>query len=478
MFTVINAAKTCTLNKLLYQGLTRHPKIRTVRSQMVGSFVTTTADPENVKAVLSTNFKEFGLGIQYNQFYPLFGDGIFTMDGQGWVHSRALLRPQFTREQISHVHITEEHLKKIIEMYKANEKLFGKKDRFVRGVDDEEDVERKGDYVDILPLFFKLTIDTSTEFLYGESVDLLGGGNPNIPQARAFSEAFDKAQLMLTKRALAAKMYWVMDSLEFRRWCKTCKDFSMAYVKLALKRTENMKKNESGLKYIFLDEVAKETRDPIVLRDQAMNIMLAGRDTTAALLSWTFLMLARHKDVFYKLRETIVEEFGDGSDLSNLTFETLKRCKYLRYVINETLRIYPLVPSNTRMALEDTYIPRGGGPNFDQPIFIPKGSSVQFSIYTMHRDPLVWGEDANKFRPERWENMVPPTWSYIPFNGGPRICIGQQFALTEASYAIVRLLQSFSEIEGHSSILEPEDPVELASILISPKDGVFIKLIS
>ena len=105
---------------------------------------------------------------------------------------------------------------------------------------------------------------------------------------------------------------------------------------------------------------------------------------------------------------------------------------------------------NVRMANKDTRLPVGGGPDGKDPVCIPKGDEVMYSVYTMHRLPEVFGPDADEYRPDRWEKLK-PGWSYIPFNGGPRICIGQQFALTEAGYTTVRIMQQFEAIESRDS---------------------------
>ena len=89
------------------------------------------------------------------------------------------------------------------------------------------------------------------------------------------------------------------------------------------------------------------------------------------------------------------------------------------------LRIHPVVPGNARMALRDTVIPLGGGPDGKSPVLIPKGETLAWSVYSMHRRKDFYGEDAEEFRPERWETLR-PGWEYLPFNGGPRICIGRE----------------------------------------------------
>jgi cytochrome P450 len=98
------------------------------------------------------------------------------------------------------------------------------------------------------------------------------------------------------------------------------------------------------------------------------------------------------------------------------------------------LRLYPSVPVNTRSAMRTTILPTGGGPDRKSPVLIPKGSAVAFSVYSMHRRPDLYGMDAETFRPERWEEELPMNkdatnakWGYLPFNGGPRICLGSEY---------------------------------------------------
>jgi cytochrome P450 len=93
------------------------------------------------------------------------------------------------------------------------------------------------------------------------------------------------------------------------------------------------------------------------------------------------------------------------------------------------LRLYPPVPLNFRTALTDTSIPEGGGPDRLSPVFIPKGTIVAYSVWAMHRRTDLWGADAAKFVPERWEGGKMRGWQYLPFNGGPRICLGRKLPM-------------------------------------------------
>lgn len=251
--------------------------------------------------------------------------------------------------------------------------------------------------------------------------------------------------------------YWLIYNSEFRRCCKQVHAFVDYYVNLALKsglsslaekgQAHSPTSPSTKQKYIFLEALAAETRDPTELRSQLLNILLAGRDTTAGLLGWLFFHLVRHPHVWAKLRETILSDFGTYDKPNDITFARLKSCTYLQHCLNETLRLNPVVPINSRKANKNTTIPRGGGPDGSQKLYVKKGQQVDYSVHVMHRRKDLWGPDADEFKPERWVGRK-TGWEYLPFNGGPRICIGQQFALTEAGYVTVRLMQRFRGMEN------------------------------
>lgn len=124
------------------------------------------------------------------------------------------------------------------------------------------------------------------------------------------------------------------------------------------------------------------------------------------------------------------------------------------------------------MAHRDTVVPCGGGPDGRSPLFVKKGNVVTYSTFVMHRRREFFGEDADEFRPERWEHLR-PGWEYLPFNGGPRVCPGQKFALTEASYTLARLLRAFSAIENTDPSPEWREQLTLSLTL---NNGVMCRL--
>ena len=238
---------------------------------------------------------------------------------------------------------------------------------------------------------------------------------------------------------------WIPDP-KWHAGVKTMHSFADAVVNEAIARHNDqsldLEKNNSKERYVFLHELLKRTTDPYTLRSELLNVLLAGRDTTAGLLSNTWWVLARRPDIWSKLHAEIAHHLPNGQ---RPDYAEIKEMKYLRYVLNESLRLMPVVPANSRTAITDTILPLGGGADGKSPLFVPEGTVVAYHPWSMHRRVDYYGADADEFRPERWEKLR-PGWEYLPFNGGPRICLGQQFALLEASYTTIRLMQAFPRI--------------------------------
>ena len=114
----------------------------------------------------------------------------------------------------------------------------------------------------------------------------------------------------------------------------------------------------------------------------------------------------------------------------------------------KALRLYPVFPLLARVALTDTTLPTGGGSEGKTPIYIPKGTQVGINFYALHRETSVFGANVDDFDPGRWNSIHPGPWEYMPFGGGQRSCMGQQKALAEASYVLVRIAQKFRNIES------------------------------
>jgi cytochrome P450 len=188
------------------------------------------------------------------------------------------------------------------------------------------------------------------------------------------------------------------------------------------------------MEFSFLHSIARYTRDRKVIRDQIMSVLLAGRDTTAATLSWAMYELSNYPKLWARLRKEVLKEIGSHA---TPTYEALKDLTYVKNILNETLRLHPAAPLNMRQVLETTTIPgRPGEPG----IVLLKGDSVTINTLGMHAFADLYPPVSDKFAdprifsPERWEHWTPKPWTYAPFSGGPRICAGQNFALTEMAF--------------------------------------------
>ncbi|KAJ9496491.1 hypothetical protein H2202_008154 [Exophiala xenobiotica] len=395
-----------------------------------------TIDPANLEAILSTNFKDYSMGLRRAITFPMFGDGIFTQEGPAWKHSRDLLRPQFVHKQYDDLKVVGDAIEDLLTA-----------------------IPSAGGIIDLQPLFFRLTLDVTTAFLFGNSVRSLRA--PNSAAEQTFADAFNIAQEYVAKRFRLLDVYWLIGGPKFQQACADVHNFADRIIKQNLAQEKRGTAGEE--RHTFLTTVSEIIPDRNALRSQIINILVAGCDTTACLLSWTFFLLVRHPRVLDKLRVE-VKDACEGKE--ELTRNDLREMRYLQTVLKETLRLYPSVPVNTRTATRTTILPTGGGPDRKSPVLIPKGSAVAYSVYAMHRRPDLYGMDAEDFRPERWDEDMPldrnPTdakWGYLPFNGGPRVCLGMDFALTEAAYTIVRLMQRFPVIR-----LPSTERVELTGV--------------
>jgi cytochrome P450 len=196
------------------------------------------------------------------------------------------------------------------------------------------------------------------------------------------------------------------------------------------------------------------------LRDEVITLLVAGHETTAIALSWTWYLLAHSPDVDAKLAAELRDVLGGRaptvSDLAQLTFT--------QQVVTEALRIYPPAWGFGREALADCEI---GG------YAIPAGTTIIISPWVLHRDPRYF-EHPTEFRPERWSGDFArqlPRFAYIPFGGGPRICIGNRFAMMEMILILATVAQRY-RLQWHGA----QPVVPLPSITLRPKGGIWVQL--
>ena len=433
----------------IYRSLTRHTSLEDMRQHyiqhgvntlminQIGMSAVSTIEPENVKCVLSTNFHDWEIGpIRKKGLGWFLGDGIFTSDGAAWHRSRELLRPSFARAQISDPELFEGHARSLVEAIPNDGTTM----------------------VDLQPLFFQASLDIATDFLFGRSTNTLSkhpereaAPDLNGVEVKKFIEAWDGVQEAFQPKDSTFGFL----SLFFFDWfqgpkVRTINDFVDGIVEQANRDRPEAQQDSSDRshKYVFLQELLERTQDRKQIRAELLSSLLAGRDTTASLLSNVWFELSRRPEVWSKLQDE-VSIMSSGRP----TFEEIKSMKYLQAILNESLRLYPVVPDNARTAARDTILPIGGGSLGTAPIFVKKGEVAHWSLWAMHRRKEIYGEDAEEFKPERWLDKADGKglrvgWEYLPFNGGPRICIGQQFALMEVAWITAWMAREFEGIES------------------------------
>jgi len=189
-----------------------------------------------------------------------------------------------------------------------------------------------------------------------------------------------------------------------------------------------------------------------------MTLFMAGHETTANTLAWAWFLLSNHPDVEAKLHAELDAVLGDGPP----TFDDLRRLPYTGMVITETLRIYPTVWMLGRETTEPVEL---GG------YTLPVGLTVFMPQWTIHRDAR-WFDDPEVFRPERWEPARGlqerlPRYAYFPFGGGPRICIGNNFALMESALLLATIARRFRLRLAPDAVVTP-----LPTMTLRPAHGM------
>ncbi|KAJ7634636.1 cytochrome P450 monooxygenase pc-3 [Roridomyces roridus] len=406
-----------------------------------------TSEPAYIKAVLATEFDNYWKGpIDEDRGKSLLGTGVFNTDDEMWQFHRKITRPYFSRDRISDFDTFDTHANNAIGQAAAR--------------------LRQGYAVDIQDAIARFTLDSATEFLFGKSVDSLSAGLPypasssqtNPPSflehsSNRFVNAFMEGQKLHVYRSpfgskWALNEFW-HDKIKPHR--DVIDQFIEPILNDALTEKARADVDPKSEPDTLLSHLVQETEDKQIIRDEILNILVAGRDTTSSLLTFAVYMLAEHPEMGERLRAEIIDKVGNRRP----THDDIKAMPYLRAFINETLRLYPPVPADARSSKKATTWPAmtPGG----KPFYVPAKAKIVYFVFLMHRRKDLWGPDALDFDPDRFidgrlqKYLIPNPYIFLPFNAGPRICLGQQFAYQEASFFLVRLLQRFK-----SFVLAPD----------------------
>ena len=393
--------------------------------------------PDHIRHVLQDNHRAYSKQhFDYAILRPVLGEGLLTSDGEYWLRQRRLIQPAFHRQRIAFF----------------GEQMVEETEKMLRRW---ESKYQEGQVVDIAEEMMRLTLTIVGRALFSVELSAQAGTiGPAFTTINAqVSDLFRsvlptplKFRLPGFQRALGELNRTVQSIIEQRR--------------LELAHSGNAGNDLLAMLIQARDEGSNDQMTDQQLRDEVVTLLLAGHETTANALTWTWYLLSEHPPVSERLRYELESVLNGRSPC----LDDLPRLKYTRMVVNEALRLYPPAWVISRRAEQDDAI--GGYP-------IPKGTVVSLSPYTMHRHPGFW-ETPEAFEPERFSPECSegrPQYAYFPFGGGPRLCIGRDFALQEAVLILATVAQRYY-LE-----LAPGHPVEPEPLItLRPKYGMKMTL--
>ncbi|CAL5406655.1 unnamed protein product [Camellia sinensis] len=373
----------------------------------------TIMDPELVKEVLSKNFKY--QKTKSNPFVKLLANGLTSLDGEQWAKHRKIINPAFHMEKLKF---------EMINKWENNIALT------------EGSCE-----VDVWPYLQTLTSDVISRAAFGSNYE--DGGKIFKLQKELIVLII---QTVSTVYIPGARF---LPTKRNRRMKEIDKEIHVTLSVIIDRRMKAMKEGETSkddLLGILLESNLREIEQHGNNRKDGMTIeevieecklfYIAGQETTSILLVWTMILLSRHQNWQQRAREEVLQIFGNEKP----NFDGLNRLKIVTMILYEVLRLYPPVVGLHRVVHEDMKL---GG------ITLPKGVLLSLQVMLLHYDREIWGEDVKVFKPERFSEGVSKATknnqaSFFPFSSGPRVCIGQNFAMLEAKMAIAMILKQFS----------------------------------
>jgi cytochrome P450 len=359
--------------------------------------------PDLVEEVLVAQHRKFIKHYRLRKTGRTLGQGLVTSEGELWRGQRKLAQPAFHRERINrYAQFMVECTERMLASWAGGQ---------VRDV-----------HADMM----KLTLEIVAKTLFGAEI-----GSETV-EASAAMETLERGFIARTGR-LIAPPFWFPTPLNIRLQ-RAVRRLERIIFSIIADRRESGEDRGDLLSMLLhaQDEDSGRRMSDQLLRDEAMTLFMAGHETTANTLGWAWLFLARHPEVEARLHDELERALGGRPP----TIADLPRLAYAEHIVTETLRVYPTVWTVGREAIEP--IELGG-------YRIPAGMTIFMPQWVIHRDAR-WFDDPEVFRPERWADGLMqriPRYAYFPFGGGPRICIGNNFAMMEATLILATIAQRY-----------------------------------
>ncbi|HLW78565.1 MAG TPA: cytochrome P450 [Terriglobia bacterium] len=385
--------------------------------------------PRDIEYVLMGNYPNFKKSVFLRESRALFGEGLLTSDGGFWLRQRRMLQPAFHHDRIA------EYSRVMVERTERMLATWG-----------------DGEVRDVHQDMSSLTLEIIAQVLFGSTI---ASQTEQIGEAlRVFFEQFDE------RFGLYSIPEWVPTPGNLR--------YRMAIGRLnkILERVIQYRRlNGHDSKNVLSATLRTHDEDGSgmterQLRDEMMTLFFTGHETTALALSWTWYLLGQHPEIADRVAEEVERVVGDRTP----TFDDIPQMRLVDGVVKESLRLYPPAYGVVREALNDCEI---GG------YTIPAGATLAMFQWTVHRDARYF-ERPEDFVPERWTDDFSkslPKCAYFPFGVGPRVCIGNTFALAELPLLVAMIARRyrFDLLPGHKVLLSP-------SLTLRPRKGIKVIL--
>lgn len=407
-------------------GTTYENPVPTVR-------IIATSEPDFMRYVLQTNHRNYKKGRSYEVLKLILGNGLVTSNGKFWQKQRRLAQPAF-------------HKKNLEDLFKV---MGGVAKEYFTELD-----KKKGTEVDIAREMMAVTAKIALKSLFSDNPeeDLDAVYNSMTEAQRYISDVLNNPFSQL----------WHPFTGRKRKFKNDMAVLDGVVLKAIANRRKNKEKHPDLLQ-MMMDATYEDSNEQMndqQLKDEMITMFSAGHETSANALAWTLYLLAQHPEIVAKMRKEISEVVGNELP----EFHNIRQLTYVRQVIEEGMRLYPPVWGVSRTALADDEY-RG--------IKIKKKDVVFCLIYNAHRSEELYKNsatfDPDRFAPEKVKEM--PKMSYLPFGGGPRLCIGNMFALMEMQLILVGLMQRYDFDLVDNQVIDPE-----ALVTLRPRYGIKMNL--